>query len=31
MHGFKDSEVLLQAEYDVIVILQPGGVSGDFS
>jgi len=30
MHGFRDNEVLLQAGYDVIVILPPGGVSGDF-
>jgi len=25
MHGFQDSEVLLQAGYDVIVISPPGG------
>jgi len=31
MHGFQDNEVLLQAEYDVIVIYPPGGASGDFS
>jgi len=26
MHDFRDNEVLLQAAYDVIVILPPGGV-----
>jgi len=30
MHGFRDNDVLLQAGYDVIVILPPWGVSGDF-
>jgi len=27
MHGFRDNEVLLQAEYDVIVISPPVGAS----
>jgi len=31
MHGFRDNEVLLQAEYDVIMISPLEGVSGDFS
>jgi len=31
MHGFQDSEVLLQAGYDVIVIFPLGGASGEFS
>jgi len=31
MHGFRDNGVLLQAGYDVIVILPPGGASGDFT
>jgi len=31
MHGFRENEVLLQAEYDVIVISLLGGASGDFS
>jgi len=31
MHGFREHEVLLQAGYDVIVILPPEGASGDFS
>jgi len=31
MHGFRDTEVLLQAGYDVIVIYPPGGTSHDFS
>jgi len=30
MHGFRDNEVLLQAEYDVTVIFPPGGASGEF-
>jgi len=30
MHGFRDNEFLLQAEYDVIVIFLPVGASGDF-
>jgi len=30
MHGFRDSEVLLQAGYDVIVISPLGGASGNF-
>jgi len=30
MHGFRYNDVLLQAVYDVIMILLPGGVSGDF-
>jgi len=31
MHGFRDNEILLQGEYDVIVIYPLGGVTGDFS
>jgi len=31
MHGFRDSEVLLQAGYDVSVISPLEGASGDFS
>jgi len=31
MHGFRDNEVLFQTGYDVIVISQLGGVSGNFS
>jgi len=31
MHDFRDSEVLLQAGYDVIVISPLGGASRDFS
>jgi len=30
MHGSRDNEVLLQGEYDVIVISQLGSASGDF-
>jgi len=29
MHGIRDDEVLLQAEYDVIVITTPEGASRD--
>jgi len=31
MHGFRDNEVLLQAEYDVTVISPPGGASRYFT
>jgi len=31
MHGFRDNKVLLQAGYDVIVILPLEGASRDFS
>jgi len=31
MHGFRDNEVLLQADNDVMVIYALGGASGDFS
>jgi len=31
MHGFRDDEVLLKAEYDVIVISLLKGASGKFS
>jgi len=31
MHGFRDNEVLLQAEYDVIMISPPGSAPRDFS
>jgi len=30
MHGFRYNEVLLLAEYDVIMISPPGGASVDF-
>jgi len=30
MHGFRDNEVLLQAGYDVIVILPPGAFRAIF-
>jgi len=31
MHGFRDDEVLLPTEYNVIVISPPRGASGNFS
>jgi len=31
MHGFRDNDVLLPTEYDVIVIRPLGGASGNFS
>jgi len=30
MHGFRDNEVLLEAEYDVIVISPPEGAARNF-
>jgi len=31
MHGFRDNEVVLPTEYDVIAISPPGGAPRDFS
>jgi len=30
MHGFRDNEALLQAEYDVMVIYPPGSAARNF-